>query len=187
MPNVGAWERIDPAAATLDLGILYPGDGRFRMGQVRIVGADIGLQQNGQPVVGQAITSEDFKAWFRYVVRDNNDVVGLRKQQAEEQGEVTIDAENDTPFFDTAADDGNPAVKVAAGEALRFNEAVPQTMVNKGAKQGAIILTNAMFGIVDVDTPAAEVRIFLHMDDLATGKFMTRDYVAETTAEPAVE
>ena len=40
------------------------------------------------------------------------------------------------------------------------------------AKNGAITLTNAMFGIVDVDTPADKVRIWLELTDLDTRELL---------------
>ena len=61
-------------------------------------------------------------------------------------------------------DDGNGSRKTARDDARSFTETVPQAAVDFVSRNGGITLTNEMFGIVDLDTPADQVRISLVMD-----------------------
>ena len=116
---------------------------------------------------------------FTYRLRDNTanepgtpiNEAETREIGPEQTATVTVTNVNDAPFVDNAHNtDGNPTVKKGAGQpngvaadAYTFTEATPQTPANisTSSKTGGIILTNDMFGIVDVDNAPADVHVTL--------------------------
>ncbi|MDB2391151.1 hypothetical protein N9X12_08045, partial [Alphaproteobacteria bacterium] len=108
--------------------------------------------------------NSNFTATFTYVVRDNLATEADRKLSPEQTATVTITNTNDAPLVDNVAGtDGNASRKSASEADRSFTENVPQTDVditdNNNNKIGGITLTNAMFGIVDVDHADAQVQI----------------------------
>lgn len=92
--------------------------------------------------------------------------------------------------------DGNAPQKTATDAERTFAENVPQTTVDidpsaavngivpgNDARQGGITLTHKMFGIVDVDTPADQVKIKLDMANIDQRQLLKRDYTAQTNSE----